>query len=714
MRDRIRRSPPHRWRVLIIAALLLGAYAAGSAGVDRLVAETQAKNEAHSRQIADAAVEAIRQRIEGALEAALTLQVIARHAYLHEQATGLTRPRLLERHLQEVAEARRLDVRQVGIIDASGRIAWSTSPRFIGVDLSERDYFQLHRDGRMEPSISAPVRGVVSGELGVQVTQPFFDRGGAFAGIGMVSLDPLAISAGLDAIDFGAGAVAVVIRQDGTILARSEDPLNSIGRRISQRQLSFIDSVPQGGALIRSEIDGRRLLCAWQTLPKWGVTVAFGLDYGPIEQAAARQRQTLTFALFSLLAGATGGLLLIFAGLDGSRARFEAAADMAAAKEASALLAAMPGRAYRGTIDSDGNFSSLLTHTQVGEKAFWPEEALPEQQGRRLLARPAAASPADARAAFFRDVHAASEAIREFQTLSDGGGRAWVREHCRVVNTASAPGSLEVVGLIIDITEERTIKAQAIAAAKLATLGEMATGVAHELNQPCATITLAADVASFELARGTPADLASARQRLDDIAVQTARLREVIDHFQIFSRMPDGQVGAVSLPDVVSGALKISNGMLNASGISVAVDLPATLPMVHAEVVPLEQVLVNLFVNARDAMRCVTGRHKQIDIAARHDAAAGRVILTVRDHGEGLPPGSADRLFEPFFTTKPAGQGTGLGLSIAYGAIRGFGGTIDIANHADGGAVVTLCLAVQEGRAAGDVMVPAQATAVLP
>lgn len=94
-------------------------------------------------------------------------------------------------------------------------------------------------------------------------------------------------------------------------------------------------------------------------------------------------------------------------------------------------------------------------------------------------------------------------------------------------------GQTEVVGMISDITAERLLKAQAVSSAKLATLGEMATGVAHELNQPCAAITLAADLAALELDRGG-AGLASARHRLDEIARQTIRMRGIIDHFRIF------------------------------------------------------------------------------------------------------------------------------------------------------------------------------------
>lgn len=701
MTARDSRYAPRRWRFLVIAAVLLGVYALGYSGVMRVVEHEREDHEAQNLRISEAAVEAIRQRIERSLEAALTLQVIARHDYMHMLREGHSPSSVLGRHLQEVASTERLDVLQVAIIDSSGQLAWSTSRPLSDVDLSDREHFRLHRDGRREPYISAPLLGRASGRWSVQVTQPFLDEGGNFLGVGVVSLDPLAIGAGLGALDFGPGAVATLLRNDGTVLARSRDATSAIGRKTGTTNWDLITGRVQSSARINSSLDGRPLLAAWQHLPRWGIIVVFGLDYEPVEQAAAWQRQVLTFALFSLMAGIAAGLLLVFAFLDGNRARF----DAATAREASALLAAMPGRAYRGTITSDGAFQSLLTYTRADDVACWPEEAAPDQPGCERAAR--AEPSADGRAAFFRMVHAKSEAIREFQIKSDTGESLWVREHCRVIGTAVPSESAEVVGLIIDITEERKIKAQAISAAKLATLGEMATGVAHELNQPCASITLAADVASFELERGAPEDLVSARQRLEDIAAQTARLREVIDHFQIFSRTPDGRLGPVSLAEALSGALKISNGTLNATGISVTIDLPSSLPLVRAELVPLEQVLVNLFVNARDAMRGATGRPKRIEIAGMYDAKESQVTLTVRDHGRGLPVCGAERLFEPFFTTKPPGEGTGLGLAIAYATVRGFGGAINIANHPDGGAVVTISLKLQADGVRDEALIPA-------
>lgn len=680
-----------QWRLAIVAAILAGGFMMGSWLIDSLVQETRTREEASTLRVAQAAAEAVRQRMDRTLEAAFALHVMARRIASARLAEPSTPSLLLERDLIKIVSARRLDAMQLAIIDANGILVWSTVPGFTAVDLSDREHFRVHRDGRRTPFVSQPLVGRASGHRSIQVTQALVDEDGSFAGVAVVSIDPLAISAELQALDFGPGAVATVLREDGTVIARSVDAMESIGTIVRGHGLESIGSSAAGSAITQNALDGRRRITAWLLLPDWSLMACFGLDYAIVDEAATSRRNTLMIVLLALLACGGVGSLLVLSWLDHKRESVRAAVAAIAAREAAELLQALPGAAYRGAVTQDGSYANLSAGRSTLKIA-----GLPGSTPTEFACIDASEGAAAARTAFFRDVFERDEAIREFRVRSTPEDWVWVREHCRILRRGPPGDAAEVVGLIVDITEERKIKAQAVASSKLATLGEMATGVAHELNQPCASIALAADVASVELDRGTPRDVASARRRLDDIAEQTTRLREVIDHFQIFSRMPDGRAGAVSIQDAVSGALKISNGMLKADGIGIEITLPHALPPVHAELVPLEQVLVNLLVNARDAMRGATGLSKRIEIRATLDGAAGQVALTVRDYGHGVPAAVADRLFEPFFTTKPTGEGTGLGLAIAYGTLRGFGGAIDIRNHTEGGAIVTLRLKVEE------------------
>lgn len=679
--------PGGRWRLFIVAAFLTAGFGSGSWLIDGLVQETRAREEASTLRVAEAAAEAVRQRMDRTLEAAFALHVIARRTASARQAELTTTSLLLERDLVNIIAARQLDAMQLAIIDATGMLVWSTVPGFAPVDLSDREHFIVHREGKRTPFVSRPLVGRASGRRSIQVTQALVDDRDAFAGVAVVSIDPLAISADLAALDFGPGAVATVLRSDGTILARSVDPEATIGSVIAVPGPGPLSDTASGSPVMHSTLDGRQLITAWQWMPDWSLVIAFGLDYSVIDAEARRQRDTLTLVLVSMLACGGVASLLMLGWLDRNHERAAARVMEVAVREAAELLEALPGTAYRGTITSDGSYTphrAVRNATRI--------DSLPGSTPIEFALFDAIEDSAAAREAFFRSVFERGEAIREFRIPSAPDSWAWVRDQCRIVRLGPSGDTAEIVGFIVDITEERKIKVQAFASSKLATLGEMATGVAHELNQPCASIALAADVASAELDRGTPRDVASARRRLDDIAEQTTRLRQVIDHFQIFSRMPDGRAGAVSIEDAVSGALKISTGMLKAAGIAIDVKLPTSLPLVHAELVPLEQVLVNLLVNARDAMRGTTGVPKAIEITAMHDVDTDQVALMVRDYGHGVPAGIADRLFEPFFTTKPTGEGTGLGLAIAYGTLRGFGGSIDVGNHAEGGAIVTVRL----------------------
>lgn len=677
-----------------LASGLILCFAIGSWGVERMVHRAELEGERSTQRIAEAAVEAVRQRIERTLEAVQTLHVIARR--IHIDRTGETQRRgapeagalLLERHLTELASSERFDVLQLAIIDASGMLVWSTVPGFTPVDLSDRQHFQVHRDGRRQLFISAPLIGRVSGRWSVQVTQAILDEAGDFKGVAVVSLDPVGLSNDLRALDFAPGAIAVLFRADGMVIARSVDAEAAIGRTLDIGDFSRSDSIRT--TRMRSEVDGRERIVAWQPLPESSLIVAFGLEYEQVRRSAAELKRMLTLVLFGLLGCGGAGTLLIFAVGDRQRERTAALRAASLAREVTSFLEALPGAAYRGTVTSDGRHSKQIISAGANRTPFGSDDAL------GAWWRASSKDDPVRNEAFWRTVYAEGEAIREYEVRAPGGRAVWIREHCHVVRDTDSEGRKDVVGLLIDITEERRIKSRAIAASKLATLGEMATGLAHELNQPCASITLAADIAAFELDQGGRHNAEAARRRLDDIAQQAMRMREVVDHFRIFCRTPDGQIGTVAVGDAVRGALKICTGTLKASGIRITLEVPDNLPLVVANLVPLEQVLVNLLVNARDAMRNIVDADKEVAIKAWYDTVGSAVVLTVHDYGTGLAAEASDKVFEPFFTTKPPGEGTGLGLSIAYGIVRGFGGSIDIGNHTEGGAVATLRLKVAD------------------
>lgn len=229
-------------------------------------------------------------------------------------------------------------------------------------------------------------------------------------------------------------------------------------------------------------------------------------------------------------------------------------------------------------------------------------------------------------------------------------------------------------------------------AAKLAALGQMSAGIAHEINQPLAAMRSFTDNAVVLLERGR---MDAVRGNLAEIAELTDRMAAITRQLKGFARRASGTLGPVSVQGAVSQALALLESKLRREDISVEVDLPDQPVRVVAEDVRLQQVLVNLIGNAADAMRGCPVRRLRIGLVA----AEGEALLSVADTGGGIAEADLPRLFVPFFTTKEAGEGLGLGLSISHGIVEDFGGSLTAANRngkPGQGAVFTLRLTTTE------------------
>jgi len=252
-----------------------------------------------------------------------------------------------------------------------------------------------------------------------------------------------------------------------------------------------------------------------------------------------------------------------------------------------------------------------------------------------------------------------------------------------------------IVGVRTDITALKGMEAQLLQSSKLATLGEMATGIAHEINQPLTIMRMAAEKGIKFLDRGGPEHLPQVGEKLKRIMEQVDRARAITDHMRTFGRKAPDQNEKITLKAVADSALGFIGEQLTQRRISVAVEA-GEIGTVKGNSIQLEQVLMNLLTNARDAIESkaeeVGPSHpRNIRIAIGVDREAGQAFLTVGDTGGGIDPKVIARIFDPFFTTKEVGKGTGLGLSISYGIINNMGGTIRAENSGDG-ALFTLCL----------------------
>jgi signal transduction histidine kinase len=244
--------------------------------------------------------------------------------------------------------------------------------------------------------------------------------------------------------------------------------------------------------------------------------------------------------------------------------------------------------------------------------------------------------------------------------------------------------------------QERT--SQLLETEKLATMGNLLAGVAHELNNPLSIITGNVSL----LIQKAPDDEVRARGR--KIEAATLRCARIMTNFLAMARRHPPERGPVALHEVLRGAVEILAYELRVANVTVAWDLAADLPPVWADAHQLQQVVVNLLTNAHHAMRG-SSVPRRLSLTTRYDAEHRRVHIAIADTGPGIAPAVHARIFEPFFTTKPEGQGTGLGLSLCRGIIESHDGTIRVESAPGQGA--TFVIELPLGRPPATVAPPA-------
>jgi two-component system NtrC family sensor kinase len=223
---------------------------------------------------------------------------------------------------------------------------------------------------------------------------------------------------------------------------------------------------------------------------------------------------------------------------------------------------------------------------------------------------------------------------------------------------------------------ERTQR-QLVQAEKIASVGRLAAGVAHEINNPLAGVLIYADMLMKEIK-----DNEQWRQDLGEIINQTLRCKQIVSRLLEFSRQSLEERVVFEVNEVIGHCVELLGRQALFHNIEIIKDFDASLPQILGNPGEMEQVFTNLMINAVDAM---DGRGK-LTISSRSDLKAELVILRFTDTGPGISPAIKDQIFEPFFTTKPPGKGTGLGLSVVYGVVQRHGGDIQVESPPGGGA----------------------------
>lgn len=247
--------------------------------------------------------------------------------------------------------------------------------------------------------------------------------------------------------------------------------------------------------------------------------------------------------------------------------------------------------------------------------------------------------------------------------------------------------------------EKRILNYKVIQTGKLALVGELAAGVAHEINNPVAIMVEEAGWIGDLLEEDPDCsqNLDEFRRALDQIKNQGKRCKEITQKLLSFARKSDGAVQEVNLNDLLEELLGLSAQRAKFSLVEVKTDFQPNLPHVQVSLSELQQVFLNLINNAIDSMEKAGG---VLNVATRSQGDS--IVVTIADTGTGIPTANRNRIFYPFFTTKPVGKGTGLGLSICYGIIEKVGGRIEVESEVDVGTTFSIHFPIDNRSAGSD------------
>jgi signal transduction histidine kinase len=278
----------------------------------------------------------------------------------------------------------------------------------------------------------------------------------------------------------------------------------------------------------------------------------------------------------------------------------------------------------------------------------------------------------------------------EHRRPAAGGRVAWVRARGMVVERDAAGRARRLCGTVTDVTERRELQERAISAERMASLGTLAGGIAHEINNPLSYVLSNLRFLSESLAAlgPSPGRLAEARDVVDETLQGAERIRQIVQDLLAFAR-PNREMKPVDLQRVLDLALSLASSEIRFRARMVK-DYQA-VPAVFGDEYRLGQVALNLLINAAHAIPAGRPDRNRIRVSTRTDPS-GRAVLEVEDTGDGIPAEIRSRVFEPFFTTKPVGVGTGLGLSICHGIVTSLGGEITVESEVGKGTAFRVLL----------------------
>ena len=548
----------------------------------------------------------------------------------------------------------------IGVTNDHGDVVESMA-EFVPTNIVDREFFQTHRQSDTHKLlISEPVLGRVSGRWAITLTRRLNKPDGSFAGIAAISIEPRYLTRLFETTTLGPLDVMSLVLTNGISLARRRGDNISFGEDISKSQLLVEQRLrPIGNYSGPGGLDGNIRIFSYRTMREYPVIVTVGtLENDALAAVRVRQRAYQGAAILLTIlvaAGCTLGILLLARNERASHTLREQASLLDKAQDAIVVTDLQRRLTFwNKSAERLYGWTSQEAIGQVMTELFYPDG-----EGREVHHA-------------FDDVLRHGEWTGELQLQTKAGRRVIIESRWTLVRDANGdPRS--IMSINTDVTDRRQLEQQFYRAQRIEGIGTLAGGIAHDLNNVLAPIILGMGILKERL---TDED---SREIMATITASARRGAEMVAQVLSFARGQEGRRAEIKPADLIADVVRIVRDTFPKT-IEIVTEVEPRLPLIMGDPTQCHQVLLNLCVNARDAMPG-GGR---LTLSAR--TRGGFVIFYVEDTGPGIPAVVIDKIFDPFFTTKEAGKGTGLGLSTSQTIVRNHGGRIEVLSEPPHGA----------------------------
>jgi PAS domain S-box-containing protein len=584
----------------------------------------------------------------------------------------------------------------IGLVDADGNVTTAGQP-FVPTNVSDREMFK-HQSGRAIDGmlISDPVMGRISGRSAITMSRRIEAADGSFGGVAAIAIEPSYLTELFERASLGPADVLSLTLTSGTVLARRAGDTISFGEDLRESQLLAEQRrAAQGNYIGPGGLDGKTRIFSYRTLADYPVIVTVGtlVDdvLAPVHQRVRNYRVT---------AGVASAFIVTFCAIMIVALARQRRADLQIREQASLL-----DKAQDAIVVLDLEARVRYWNRSAERVYGWPEAEAIGCEVALLFHRQGDTTGLDG--ALDR-VRRSGEWTGEFHHVAKDGREVIAETRWTLVrDAAGAPHGLLLI--ITDITARKKLEQQFLRSQRLESIGTLAGGIAHDLNNVLTPIMLAAECLKENPADPTAPDLVAT------IGESARRGADMVRQVLSFARGLEGRRIQLQARNLLAEVENIARDTFP-KNIQIDMVIAPGLWALTGDPTQLHQVLINLSVNARDAMPdggrlTLSAVNLAIDADNRpkdFEVPEGPyVVITVADNGTGMPPEVLDRMFDPFFTTKDVGKGTGLGLSTSAAIVKSHGGRIRCTSRVGVGARFEVFLP-----ALGTAAAPAAATPV--